>query len=481
MPSFFALLLLIVALAFAPVARADAGGPLTRSLSPEGRGEHEENPSPSSAALLAQAAVEDPFADIAKTASAKAPRKSPLSFWIREEAAYRTASPEDWSKIKTVGYLSVSQRLSEAVKFKVSGRGYYDAVFDAVDTYPKAVKDDQQKEADLRETFVDVSLGDFDARLGKQTVVWGEAVGLFFADVVNAKDLREFVLPDFDYIRTPQWMADLSYQIGPVRLEAVWIPVLDFNRFAKPGAEFAYALPPLPAGTEVVLNDTKEPENKTKNSDGGGRLSFLVSGWDIGLFHFYAWDRFPTYFRTVDVNPATGKPRVTFDPEHTRIRQTGLTLSKSVDPVVLRAEFVYAQDRYFPVSDLTTPRGVLKKDSLDALIGLSYTPSRYLDTNIQVFERAILAHEDNLVDPKYDTSASLQLVGKLLDGKVKPEILGITSLRRKDHMVRPRISYFPADSWRLTLGYDLFGGVETGLFGQFETKDRVYAEVQYTY
>ena len=138
-----------------------------------------------------------------------------------------------------------------------------------MDTYPKAVKDDQQKEADLRETFVDVSLGDFDARLGKQTVVWGEAVGLFFADVVNAKDLREFVLPDFDYIRTPQWMADLSYQIGPVRVEAVWIPVLDFNRFAKTGGEFAYALPPLPAGTEVVLNDTKEPDNKTKNLTAG--------------------------------------------------------------------------------------------------------------------------------------------------------------------------------------------------------------------
>ena len=137
------------------------------------------------------------------------------------------------------------------------------------------------------------------------------------------------------------------------------------------------------------------------------------------------------------MNPATGGPRVTFDPEHTRIKQTGLTVSKSVDPVVLRAEFVYAQDRYFPVSDLTTPRGVLKKDSLDALIGLSYTPSRYLDTNIQIFERVILSHEDNLVDPKYDSSASLQLVGRLLDGKVKPEILGITSLRRNDHMVRP--------------------------------------------
>jgi len=38
-------------------------------------------------------------------------------------------------------------------------------------------------------------------RLGRQQIVWGEAIGTFVTDVVNPKDFREFVLPDFSELR----------------------------------------------------------------------------------------------------------------------------------------------------------------------------------------------------------------------------------------------------------------------------------------
>ena len=82
----------------------------------------------------------------------------------------------------------------------MSGRLVYDAVFDLNDYYPEVVRDDQRTEASIRETFVALSSGDWDFRLGRQNIIWGEMIGLFFADVVSAKDLREFVLPDFDYL-----------------------------------------------------------------------------------------------------------------------------------------------------------------------------------------------------------------------------------------------------------------------------------------
>ena len=38
--------------------------------------------------------------------------------------------------------------------------------------------------------------------LGKQQVVWGKADGVFITDIVSPLNLTEFLLPDFDEIRT---------------------------------------------------------------------------------------------------------------------------------------------------------------------------------------------------------------------------------------------------------------------------------------
>ncbi len=88
--------------------------------------------------------------------------------------------------------------MSSDINFTLRGRFFYDAVFDWTDNYSEKVEEDQEADSDLRDAFMDISLGNWDFRLGKQQIVWGEAVGIFMADVVNAKDLREFILPDFE-------------------------------------------------------------------------------------------------------------------------------------------------------------------------------------------------------------------------------------------------------------------------------------------
>ena len=87
----------------------------------------------------------------------------------------------------------------------------YDAVYSINDFYNSDVQKDQRANAVLRENYLDYSAGNWDFRLGRQHVVWGEMVGFFFADVVSARDMREFLLPDFDQLRTPQWAARAEY------------------------------------------------------------------------------------------------------------------------------------------------------------------------------------------------------------------------------------------------------------------------------
>ena len=104
-----------------------------------------------------------------------------------------------------------------------------------------------------RQLSIDTSAGNFDLRLGKQNIVWGEMVGLFFADVVSARDLRDFILPDFETIRIPQWAARAEYFGEESHFEVIWLPYPSVDEIGKPGAEFY----PLHAPTTQIYKDQR--------------------------------------------------------------------------------------------------------------------------------------------------------------------------------------------------------------------------------
>ena len=81
-------------------------------------------------------------------------------------------------------------------------------------------------------------------RVGRQQIVWGEAIGTFITDVVNPKDFREFILPEFTELRIPIWALDFTYRLAPnVTFEGVWTPDTMSNRLAKKGAEYQFTPP----------------------------------------------------------------------------------------------------------------------------------------------------------------------------------------------------------------------------------------------
>src|SRR6059036_287106 len=153
---------------------------------------------------------------------------------VAEEFAYRLHDPGDVSKLKTLGWLEGKYTFTDAVALRAAVRGWYDAVFDATDRYPANVERDQKTQVSLREALLTVGHGDFDVRLGRQQIVWGEAISVFVTDVVNPKDLREFVLPDFSELRIPIWAVDATYRLAEgVSVEGVWTPDTMPNRLPK--------------------------------------------------------------------------------------------------------------------------------------------------------------------------------------------------------------------------------------------------------
>jgi hypothetical protein len=115
------------------------------------------------------------------------------------------------------------------------------------------------------ETYLDLSLPrSWELRLGRQHVVWGEVVGLFFADVVSARDLRDFILPDFEILRIPQWAARAEWFGADTHFELLWIPFPSYDDIGKQGAEFIlYCCRPrrVHAGGARRQPSGKQPDN----------------------------------------------------------------------------------------------------------------------------------------------------------------------------------------------------------------------------
>ena len=105
----------------------------------------------------------------------------------------------------------------------------------------------------LGENYLDIGAGDWDFRLGKQNVVWGEMVGLFFADVVSARNMYQFILPSFDLIRITQWAARAEYFKDDFHAELLWIPVASYNQVGVSGAEFFPFVPATIPGVALSL------------------------------------------------------------------------------------------------------------------------------------------------------------------------------------------------------------------------------------
>jgi hypothetical protein len=404
--------------------------------------------------------------------SSKSNRTSSLKGYVQIEAARTYASPAHWSKLRFRSDLATSGRLGERVKYRLGVRLDADAAYGQSDFYPEQVRDDERYDFQLRENFLDINAGrGFDLRIGRQHVVWGEMVGLYFADVVSARDLREFILPDFDSQRIPQWAARAEYFGNDIHAELLWIPVPSYDRIGKPGAEFFPAQPVPPGST--YLGEAK-PARDMSNTNYGARVSGLFSGWDLSAFAYRSMDVTQNFVRAVDPGSPTG---VAYQARHDRITQFGGTLSKDFGSVVLKSEAVRTNGRQFNVQQSLAQ---VDSDTADWAIGLDFTPADDTRFNVQAFQRIYFNFDPGMFNKEKENGYSLYLSSKFSD-RLEAQFLWISSLERNDWLARPKLIWTPQRNWRVQVGADVFNGSQAGIFGQFNARDRGYFDVRYSF
>lgn len=392
------------------------------------------------------------------------------------ELAHTPSGEDHWSKARLRSELGRSGSFGQGIKWKAVGRVDVDLAYGHEDDfYPAAVRSDKRSEFAWREVYLDLPLGNLELRLGRQHIVWGEMVGLFFADVVSAKDMREFFNQDFDQLRIPQWAARAEYFTNGWRAELIWVPYVSVDNIGFFGGDYYPAQPVLP-GVSARYNADQRPDRKLGNSNYGLRVGTLLQGWDLSAF----------YYRSIDVNPTFARQFVTprsvlYTPRHDWIHQYGGAVTKDFGAFLLKAEAVLTYDRHLPVSPLSVrPDGLVRQDMIDYALGVDIPFLSESRLNLQYFERAHLDRAPDLLGERREHGWSLLYNHKFAE-RVEGEVLWAQSLVRNDYMFRPKLIWRVQSNWRALFGADLFGGNQNGFFGRYGNADRYYGELRYSF
>lgn len=403
---------------------------------------------------------------------------------VKEEFAYRLHDPGDVSKLRTIGWLDGKLTFTDWASLRLEGRAWWDGVFAVTDRYPENVRRDQEIDVDLRQALVSLSLGRLDLRLGRQQIVWGEAISTFVTDVVNPRDFREFILPEFSEIRIPIWAVDGTYHLGEgVALEGVWTPDTRFNKIGKQGSEFQFRGPAYRFHTPVVRVPDNPDEFSLARSAGGARLSYLVSGWDFALLSYDGEDKTAVLYQRREP-AARGPDTIVLEPRHPRLHIVGATVAKSIEPVVIRAEAAYSIGKRYETTDPLDPNGIVRRDTLDYLVGVDWTVFG-VDTALQFMQKVLTGDATNLtrggVEAQVTSSFALRLTTGFFDNTLTPTVLAVVNANRGDHRLSARLDYQLTGAATLGGGVDIFGGPRDTLYGQFTDTDRAYVEMSWKF
>lgn len=336
-------------------------------------------------------------------------------------------------------------------------------------------------ELELRELYVETTVGDTYLTVGKQQVVWGKSDGLKVLDIVNPQDFREFVLDDFDDSRIPLWTVNAEIPIQDLSLQLLWIPDPTYDDLPKPGSPFEFKsnVPQPPPGANVVVSDPNRPSNFITGSDLGARLSTFWKGWDLTLNYFYFYDDIPALYRTIDLTGPT--PTITVNPKYERAHLVGGTFSNAFGDLTLRGEFGYTFGRYFPTEDPADADGVHRSDNIGYVVGLDWFGLSETLLSFQYFQDIITDTAPGLLRDQVENTVSFLIQRDFMNDALVFSTICVQSLNHGDGFVRPKLRYDATTNLDVWAGFDVFYGRSSGLFGQFDDASRFVFGLEYSF
>ena len=342
----------------------------------------------------------------------------------------------------------------------------------------------------LREGYVKLRFPDFDLRVGRMQIAWGEADGAIVADQISPFDLENFIIPKFDEIRLGVDGIALDYYFSnQLELQLLWIAGFEQPDFPDIDSPWSFIRPQDLAQLGLQLGASKLPGRSPRNSEFGGRLSGhpVWADWSIGYFR--SWDDRPT------LRPQVTPEIVQAQLQHDQFDLFTASIIAPVGPFLLKADAAYEHGRFLQQRTLSPydpgfSGFVSEEDVVRVLIAADFKPKIPLweqaDASVQFIHEQVVSPSAALQGPEEQDLLSVRLSAAYLNDTVKPWILAIGSVRGKDLWIQAKIDYEPVDNWKFSIEYDYFDGHEFdgndgGTFGRFGDNDLALASIRYSF
>ena len=345
-----------------------------------------------------------------------------ISGFARNYTGVLTGGDNSFSIIQNTFSLNLEQK-KEKIGFKVNPYLYH--YFD------------RDLELGLREAYLDLRFDNMDLRVGKQQIIYGKAEGVFITDVVSPKDLREFLLPDFNEIRMGVTSAKLNYYFGNSTIEAVWAPIFTPTQMPDDGSIWSPTMPfPI---TPTFDYSTAEIEPKLENSEYFLRFSSMSSKADFEIVGGYFWADDPAMHITKQIDPATMQLiGLTVRPEYHRLMMGGASIGIPLGPLVIRSEGGYYAGKYFQTETPTIPDATIEKDYLHYMVGVDYTIAG-VRLSAQFIQENILDYEEGIRNDEFENTITFLARKDFLRERLWLELFTYVGLNNKDALIRPKI------------------------------------------
>ena len=344
----------------------------------------------------------------------------------------------------------------------------------------------QDAQLGLREAYMDVYFDNMDLRIGKQQIIWGKADGMFITDIVSPKDLGEFLLRDFDEIRTGITSLKANYYLGDNTVEMVWIPT--FTPTIMPDETSIWSrIPEFPL--PITIDESqKEIPGRLENSEGFIKFSGMSSLLDYEIMAGIMWDDDPSLhivpIITVENQTPTG---LRISPIHHQLTLAGGSFSSELGGFIFRGEGAYYMGKQFSAlnpNQMNLPTSLLEKDYVHYLFGTDFSigTTRF---SAQFIQRAILDYDDLIVQEELDNTMTFLANRTFLQETLTLQLFGYVGLNNEDALIRPSLTYDVADGFEILAGANIFikndESETTGLFGHYDDNDMVFVKVKYSF
>lgn len=327
----------------------------------------------------------------------------------------------------------------------------------------------EETKIELRELFLNYGKENWNVKIGRQIVIWGNSDGMRITDLVSPMDMTEFLARDYDDIRMPVDAIRLQWTNTKMQAELIYIPIPEF--FIIPYSKDNPWTVFRNTGKDYDVSEYR-PNKSLKNSEIGGKLSFFLPGFDMSITALRTWNKKPVYTARI----SEIETQINLDAHYSRMSMIGLNFSLPLSKFVIRGEAAEYIDELYQ----TKENSYTSVNSFNSLIGADYYPGDEWTITAQYSHKIIQDYKKSIESDKNTQISTLSITKKLIRSTLSLSTFTYYDITNKSSFTRASADYALSDEIHIILGYDYFTG-NKGLYGKYKDNSEIWFKAKYSF